>query len=175
MVEFALVMPIITIALMGAISLTRMAYDGMIMQEVADEGGKIAAIDRLDPSGTESHSMSDQEILAWMQQSAHAQDPNINVLNIAPDNGHIPWTFQNPPSSSGNAYNAIQGVLGSLSQFLHHLNPCMETMQVTYQYNSGFGPDVPVPLHRSFYFTKYQMVWVPFLNNCVVAGPAPSS
>ena len=183
LIEFAMALPVMAILLVGSLTIGRAAYDANIVQEAMDEGGKASAIDRLS-SGDQSsaYSMDEPTVLQWIQTSANTMDPSIDagnhvVCSPTPSGADSNWDFNQGdlppgfPASGSGIYGNVQGFLGGKAGgfIAKVLNPGLETMRVTYNYNTSIGPGVTFPIRYVVYFSKYQMTWTPRISGGTAA------
>jgi hypothetical protein len=168
MLEMALVLPVLAILLMGSLSVSRAAYDAMIVQELADEAGKMGALDRLSPDGNDSYQMSTEELVQWIKEGAHYLDSSIAQDSIAADpNFHFTGknVFEDPHSG---AYGDMQCFL-SAGPLATILNPGLNTVHLKYNYATGFAT-ATIPIRYDFHYTAYQMSWIPFTDPSSAKG-----
>jgi hypothetical protein len=169
MIEFALVLPLLSVLLVGSLSLGRAAYDSMIVQELSDEAGKAAAIDRMAPGGSSSrHQMSSKELVEWIRAAAHTEDSSIdpNAIQCRPSLDFTAGSVPNgtPQDNGGGVYGTLVGVGQTVGQIAPILNPNIQTMNIRYSYATGFG-GTTIPIDYTFHYTAYEMVWFPNLGN----------
>jgi hypothetical protein len=169
MIEFALVLPLLSVLLVGSLSLGRGAYDSMIVQELSDEAGKAAAIDRMGPGGSSSrHQMSSKELLEWIQAAAHTEDSSIDpaAIRCRPSmdftSGSVPSGV--PKDNGGGVFGTLVTGGQTIGQIAPLLNPNIMTMNIRYNYDTGFG-GASIPIDYTFHYTAYEMVWFPNLGN----------
>jgi hypothetical protein len=89
LIEFALVLPILALLMVGAVDLTHMYYDDGIMHQVVTETGKLAMVEH------QGHVYTNDELLHWMRTAAMADDPTISRGDItaAAATQINPWEF----------------------------------------------------------------------------------
>jgi hypothetical protein len=166
LIEFALAMPILLILLVGSLTISRGSYDAEIVQESGDEAGKMAAIDRVDPTGNHAYSMTDSQLRDWINASAHLQDSSIALGAITCTSNPGNWKFQGgqtppgAPSQGSDIYGTLLGIGGS--DLWSWLDPSFGTMRVTYMHDLGLSAGPPMPINYVFHFQRYQMTWLPF-------------
>jgi hypothetical protein len=164
-IEFALALPILVLLLVGSMSLGRMAYDTMIVQELTDEAAKMGGIDRLTPDKSEARQMTDQELVDWIRESAHTEDNHIDQKSIGCDPNFI-FTGGDPSQlpKGSDVYKNLTNVLSGGGTILAPaLNPSIETIHLKYNYDTALGPGLNYTVKYQFHFTKYQMVWLPLV------------
>lgn len=171
LVEFALVMPLITLMFVGSISLGRAAYDAAIVQEASDEATKMAAIDRLNPSGKDAFQMNESQLLDWIRGSAHMMDTSIAESSIVCTPGSTPqWKYDSgnfppglDPNSHASVFKGLETIAsGDLGDLISHLNTGLGSMKITYNYDAGFSTGFSVPIKYIINYSKYTETWFPF-------------
>jgi len=167
LVEFALTLPILVILLLGAWSVSKASYDAEIVQELGFEGGKMAGIDRVNASNSDSFQMNDDEVVKWINVSAHESDNTIDVGAVKSNGG---FQFNGDASKLYSGGSPNSGVFGSLASLAsagplaHILNPNLKTAELEYDFNPGFDNGLGIPIKYSFDWTTYSLVWLPFGN-----------
>ena len=171
LVEFALTLPILVILLLGAWSVSKASYDAEIVQELGFEGGKMAGIDRVNAANSDSFQMNDDEVVKWINVSAHESDNTIDVgavkfIGKRNINGGFQFNGDASKLYSGGSPNS--GVFGSLTSLASAgpladiLNPNLKTAELEYDFNPGFDNGLGIPIKYSFDWTTYSLVWIPF-------------
>jgi hypothetical protein len=169
-IEFALALPILALLLVGSLTLGRAAYDATIVQEAVDEAGKAAAIDRLSADNKNAFQMDEPTLRDWIRTQANTMDPSIDASKtIICSPGVKPnWDYnqgempKGMPASSGIYGSAKDFLGGAVGGFIAKvLNPGLQTMRVTYNYNTSIGPAISFPISYTMYYSKYQMTWTP--------------
>ena len=182
LIEFAMALPVMAILLVGSLTIGRAAYDANIVQEAVDEGGKASAIDRLSSDQASAYSMTEPTVRDWIRTSANTMDPSIDANSTiactpTPAGADSNWDFNNGEVPPGMPQSG-SGIYGDFQQFLGGkaggfiakvLNPGLETMRVTYNYNTSIGPGVTFPIRYVVYFSKYQMTWTPRISGGTAA------
>ncbi|MGI8609683.1 MAG: TadE/TadG family type IV pilus assembly protein [Candidatus Dormibacteria bacterium] len=172
LIEFAMTMPLLALMFVGSLSLGKAAYDAAIVQESVSEASKMAAIDRLNPAGTDSFQMNEPQLLDWIRASAHMMDNSIDGKNsIVCTPGTTPqWKYDSgnfPPGLEPGNHSAIFKGFGSLASgpigdVLSHLNTGLGTMKITYNYDPGFSAGFSMPIKYVLNYSKYTETWFPF-------------
>jgi Flp pilus assembly protein TadG len=169
-IEFALALPILALLMVGSLTLGRAAYDATIVQEAVDEAGKAAAIDRLSSDQKHAYQMNEPTLRDWIRTQANTMDPSINAAStiICSPGVNPNWDYNQGEMpkgmpASGGIYGDAQGFLaGATGGFIAKvLNPGLQTMRVTYNYNTTIGPAISFPISYNIYYSKYQMTWTP--------------
>lgn len=166
-------LPLLAIIMIGAWSVGHAAYDAEIVQEATTEAGKVAAIDRLNIQKDDSYSLSDPELLAWINAAAHTADASIKEGAIACDaQGHSPaWDYTGGEFPHGMGPSEHKGPVGLVQDLssgsllglkLQDLNPSLGTMRIVYHHDMGISTGATLPITYRFYFSRYAYTWFPF-------------
>lgn len=190
MIEFALVLPLLVLLMIGGIDLAHMAYDNVIVDEAMNESAKLS----MDESN--GSTITNAQLLDWMRQAAHTADPSIAPGDIqAPaqgDDGVNPWEFDGKQfdqvrsavsPAAGTQGTALGGLnatpdpsysqaatagsagcnshLGADWSAERFVNPGLQTMRVVYSFNTGVGRGVGIPITHKRAFTAYEFLMLP--------------